>query len=179
MGTAGRGLLLPRQNRSPRSVLEKSDPYWKEMMLSKNMKGHPRDQHRLDRKTERGGREREEGIGGERKGWREKERHALLKPFRDRGLGDDSPLMPGPSHLRSWKRFKSAYHGPTATEYPLSSSGRQTLIQLLGKVSGERITLLTLEREAQRTQSRWTRPRAELYSPSSCFKTSNPVKMKH
>lgn len=53
MGMAGQGPLRPRQNHSPRSVLEKSDPYWREMMLAKNMMGHPQDHHHLE-KTERG-----------------------------------------------------------------------------------------------------------------------------
>jgi len=50
---AGQGLLPPRQNHSPRNAPEKSDPYWREMMLAKNMMGHPQDQHRLKKKTER------------------------------------------------------------------------------------------------------------------------------
>lgn len=62
MGMAGRGPLLPRQNHSPRSVLEMSGPYWREMMLAKSTMGHPQDQHRLERETER---EKGEQRGGE------------------------------------------------------------------------------------------------------------------
>lgn len=64
MGMASQGPLPPPQNHSPRSVLERSDPYWREMMLAKNMKGHPQDQHRLEEKTKRG---KKKGIKGESK----------------------------------------------------------------------------------------------------------------
>lgn len=50
MGTADQGPLPLHHNRSPHSVLEKSDPYWKEMMLARNTMGHPPDQHHLERR---------------------------------------------------------------------------------------------------------------------------------
>lgn len=76
MGMAGQGPLHPPQNHSPRSVLEKSDPYWREMMLAKNMMGHPQDHHRLKKKKERGTKQRKEGISGKSIGirWGENDR---------------------------------------------------------------------------------------------------------
>lgn len=65
MGMVSQGPLRLPQNHSPRSVLEKSDLYWREMMLAKNMMGHPQDQHHLYEKTKKG---KKRGIKGKSKG---------------------------------------------------------------------------------------------------------------
>ncbi len=74
MGMAGQGPLPPRQNHSHRSVLEKSGPYWREMMPAKNMMGHPQDQHRLEKKTKRGTKRKEVKGMSEGKSRRARER---------------------------------------------------------------------------------------------------------
>jgi len=64
MGTVGRGLLRLHRNRSPRSVLEKSGPYWRGTMQAKSTKDHPQYLPHLQRKQEgREGREREIVLG--------------------------------------------------------------------------------------------------------------------
>lgn len=74
MGMADQGPLLPHQNHSPHSVLEKSDPYWKEMMLARNMMGHPQDQQCLEKTEKIKEKERHESKPEEKQRKSKKER---------------------------------------------------------------------------------------------------------